>query len=731
VGRLARGGQILIRNQVSQAEGRNLVSSLKPMSRKKYVIVGDGAAGNTAARYLRLNDPQGLIEIISDDPNPAYFRAALTNYLIGELRDEQVWATPSSFYNDFNIKRQLARVTALDAANARLRLSNGRTEAYDRLLIATGARPNVLEVEGANLPGVMTLRTLQDIRQVLDWLEAQGDHRAVIVGGGPLAMEWAQGLRQHGAQVTIVIRDQGLMQRELDATASDLVAARLRSGGIELLFEEEVSAIFPDKEGRAAEVQLKSGGTLPCNLVGLAIGVRPNSEFLAKTAIERTPDGAVRVDARQRTSVENVFAAGDVAQVNGIGLQLWEPSRLQGRAAAHNMTNGAAVSTDLSDYYFATRLYDLDFALVSRPVADPDSELIDFPKGTGRISYRKLRLKNGKLISALLLGERKEKIRARGRLYQRLIAEGVEIISIRDKLLDAEFDLGGWLNARRRFGKISTDTHTLLISASELKRAQVVPESAPAPILVSDPELTPLEIKAIVSVGLSASQLKLGPTTEAAQPASAFLESGTRRWELQRGVALIGRAPDALVSLDDPRVSHAHAQISPQGNAFYLRDLGSRNGTWVNERQVSVPVSLKDGDRIQIGSTSLIFHWPNASTSIAEAGPEAARGGERPAELIGRSGAALGLEFELIDPPVTVGRDPASDVCLNEQTLSRWHAWLTQEADVWYVTDTGSRNGTFVNGKQLAPNERAPLTDGDEVAFGAVKTLYRRQGEER
>lgn len=701
------------------------------MSPKKYVIVGDGAAGNTAAHYLRLNDPEGLIEIVSDDPNPAYFRAALTNYLIGELRDDQIWATPSSFYNDFNIKRHLARVIEVDAANARLRLSNGRTEAYDRLLIATGARPNMLEVEGANLPGVMSLRTLQDIRQVLEWLNSPGIHRAVIVGSGPLALEWAQGLREHQAQVTMAIRDQGLMKRELDATASDLVEARLRQSGIELLFSEEIAAFLSGDDGRVSKVQLESGGVLPCDLAGIAIGVRPNSEFLAGSAVTRAPNGAIRVDAHQRTSVENVFAAGDVAQVNGISLQLWEPSRLQGRAAAHNMTGSAGVSTDLTDYYFATRLYDLDFALVSRPMTDADGELIDFPKGTGRISYRKLRLKNGKLVSALLLGERKEKIRARGRLYQRLIKEEIEVNSIRDKLLDDEFDLAGWLNARERLGKFSTSTHTVMVSLAELRRAQAMPESMLSHVQQSDPELTPLEVKAILSVGLSASQLKLGPALMAAEPTSAFLESGGQRWELKGGATLIGRDPKAAVSLTDPRVSYTHAQINQQGRDFYLRDLGSRNGSWVNDRQVSVPASLKDSDRITVGTTIITFRSSSASEVMAEAEPEMARGQQRLAELIGRSGAALGLEFELLDSPITVGRDPASDVCLNEPAISRWHAWLTQEADVWYATDTGSRNGTFVNGKQLAPNERAPLTDGDEMAFGTVKMLYRRQVEEQ
>ncbi len=696
-------------------------------AKKKYVIIGDGAAGITAASYLRQGDPDGIIEIYSDDPNPAYFRAALTNYLIGELRDDQIWAVPPDFYTEFNIQRQLARVLEIDTANARIRLASGAVEPYDQLLIATGSRANTLDIEGIHLPGVMTLRTLQDVRQVLDWASEHALRRAVIVGGGPLAMEWAQGLSERNVQVTMVIRDDHLMRRELDATASDLVEARLRLHGINLLLDEEVVAAVPGKDGYVAAMQLKSGGTLPCDLFGVAIGVRCNSELLKGSPLALAENGAVIVDDRQRTAVDNVYAAGDVAQVNGVTLQLWEPARLQGRTAAANML-GREAATDLSGYYFATRLYDLDFALVSRPAPPAATALIDFPQGTGRMAYRKLQIAEGRLVSALLLGERQEKIRARGRLYQRLIREQIDISSIQDRLLDPDFDLARWLNAQRAgpVEKISGAGDGSIKSSADLRREQPVAGSALAQ--TQEAEVTTAAGKTLTSVGLNTGQLKIASVYDS-ETVSAVIEAGDERWPLNMIVTLIGRSPEAAIPLNDPGVSLVHAQITRQGDKYFLRDLGSRNGTWVNDRQVSMPVMLHNGDQIELGRKQLLFKSEdNSSVAAFTPTPDGADIGQaerRLAVLVGRTGVVLGLEFELAESPLTVGRDPGCDVRINDPTVSRWHAWLTEAAGLWYITDTGSANGTLINGEEIKPNERRLLNEGDKIELGNVAVKYK------
>src|SRR6266567_3553447 len=151
------------------------------MARRRYLIIGDGAAGTSAAEHVRRADPQGLIAIYSDDPHPAYFRAALTNYLLGELTEQQLWAVPPNFYQDHQVHRGLARVAGVDPQRALVYLASGGAPVpYDALLVATGSRARPPPFQGGDLPGVMTMRTLQDARDMMDQLRAGAVARAVV-----------------------------------------------------------------------------------------------------------------------------------------------------------------------------------------------------------------------------------------------------------------------------------------------------------------------------------------------------------------------------------------------------------------------------------------------------------------------------------------------------------------------------------------------------------------------
>ena len=138
------------------------------MSQKRYIIIGDGAAGTTAAQSLRAADKGATIAILSDDPHAAYFRAALTNYLLGELREEQIWAVPPTFYDEYAIHRALVRVAKVDTQRSLLWLAQGgRPIGFDSLILASGSRSRPPTFDGAWLPGIMTMRTLQDVHRVM------------------------------------------------------------------------------------------------------------------------------------------------------------------------------------------------------------------------------------------------------------------------------------------------------------------------------------------------------------------------------------------------------------------------------------------------------------------------------------------------------------------------------------------------------------------------------------
>lgn len=819
-----------------------------------YVIIGDGGAGTTAAHYIRQADPSGRIEIYSDDPNAAYYRAALTNYLIGELREAQLFAVPPDFYQSENIQRSLGRVATLDAKNSCFTLQDGTQVAYDQLLIAAGARPNAPTFPGAELPGVMTMRNLQDARAVMDLVSAKRLRQAVVVGGGPLGIEWVQGLLHHHVRVIYLLRGDMFFEKALDRTASDLVISRLRAEGVDVRVNEEIGAALAGKDGRMRAIRLKnSGEEVACQLVGAAIGIRPNVEFLEGASVEVAVDPkrgtvqGIRVNEKMQTNIPNVYAAGDIIHRT---LGLWEPARLQGRVAGRNMAGGSEAFRQ-TVHYNATRLYDLDFAGVGEIAEKPGDEvLINFPRGSGRVAYRKLIVRDGKLVGAILLGQRKEHVRKYGLHYRNLIDQGIDISDVSKNLLDPSFDLASWMDsreigdqivsARRIPDRSSVLTNAAMrmtrneLNAELLRSTSTAPEVAKAMLLqggskvslknltrigrspdndlvLNDPEvsgrharirqdatgflledlqssngtflngarvgaLERLASGALITIGKTQIQFVMEPPKEnlhmtsvglpeAAPPPSALpsdpvwgtLQVNGREIPLRMLSPNIGRDPKSDVVLDDPSISYFHAQLVRQGNDAYLRDLGSRNGTYVNGQLISVPHRLAHGDKIKLGETSLVFRsgsTPAPKKELSEPAPISIPRQEQEPERVEapapvpveprpapaptpplpekpilanvprdlalkvRGGPLVGQSFPLNQSPMTMGRNPASHIVISDEKASWRHAMFKQEDMKWFVRDLGSSNHTFLNEKALEPNQPYPLQPGDRIRIG-------------
>ena len=701
----------------------------------RYAIIGDGAAGTTAAFYIRRADPNGRVIILSDDPQAAYYRAALTNFLIGELREEQLFAVPPNFYTEFRVERFQARVAKVDTQAGTLRLASGGGLPYDRLLIAAGANPNLPPWPGADLAGVMTMRTMQDARVVLDGLAGKQIKRAVIVGAGPLGIEWVQGLRNRGVEVTYVIRGDMFMEGVLDRTASDLVWSRLRSGGVDLRLNEEITEVLGSKDRRVRAVRLKSGQELPCELVGSAIGIRANIEFLngSGVAIER----GIPVDEHMQTNVPNVFAAGDIAAVldpatgRRRGFGLWEPARLQGRAAGINMSGGTH-RYRVGVQYNATRLWDLDLGAVGRTIEGEGDQVIpDFPRTGREIRYRKLILRDGKLVGALMLGNRRQGVRSRALQFGRLIELGVDVSEVATGLLDPRFDVASWLDehdpdAVGRGSETVAAEDEAVPTNSELRRGSAVRAIPDLPTL---------------------------PTQEA--PELTLSLQGGQSYRVTRPVTVIGRHPENDVVLSDEYVSGRHAQIRLEVNAFMLSDAGSRNGTFINDVPVMAPTPLRQGDVIRLGSTRLSVSLPASQVApSAGFGPQAPQvpevtPGAAPAPEVGGAypsgarvreptvimapvGAVLGWldvagkRHDLAGQTMNLGRDPKSDVAISDPAVSYTHAQITRLGNDLYLRDVGSRNGTYVNVQLVSVPHL--LTDGDVIHVGMTDLTFHGMG---
>lgn len=725
------------------------------MSQKRYIIIGDGAAGTTAAQSLRAADKGATIAILSDDPHAAYFRAALTNYLLGELREEQIWAVPPSFYDEYAIHRALVRVAQVDTKRSLLWLAQGgRPIGYDSLILASGSRARPPTFEGAWLPGIMTMRTLQDVHRVMDLIKLKGLKTAMVVGGGPLALEWAHGLSHRGVNVMMVVREQKFLPGAIDGVASDLLLARLRHAGVQVRMGDEIVAATPGPQGRVGGVVLKSGERVACELVCVAIGVICNSEFLgADSGIAIAKNGGIEVDDQMRTTVPNVYAAGDVAAHQGRLLQLWEPARMQARVVASTI-QGKGDRWTPGVHYMATRLYDLDCASLGDVAVTPQGaeELVDFPQRTGRISYRKLCVKDDRLVGALMFGEKEAHVRRWGRGLKRLIDTKADISKIKHELLDPAFDLAAWLQTNELTEKPKVAKPATMASAivGQMKGTHAIN-------LADLPPLPGIGVKKSAAPGMppdsagSSGAAQPGPATaaaaehaaadamgggavaaafaDAAPPPQIMLEGPPGRIQVQPPSAIVGRDPASAIPLNDPLVSWRHAEFTISGQFVYLRDLGSGSGTWINNAPVTTPKSLRDGDRIRVGSTELTirvaqFNADGSRMSIEAASLQKSQMGEAKPHLEVRNGRALGLSFELVLDMITIGRDPASIIRLDDESIDWRHAWIRKNGAGWDIADAESHGVTKRNGIVLTPNQWVPMQAGDTIEIGEVAMLY-------
>ncbi|MEO6601501.1 MAG: FAD-dependent oxidoreductase [Polyangiaceae bacterium] len=718
------------------------------MARKRYLIIGDGAAGLTAAAGLRIADPEAVIGVFSDEPVPGYYRAALTNYLLGELREDQLFAVAPDFYQTYGIHRIFTRVVGVDIARSGVWCSTSPELAgYDQLLVAAGARARAPTFEGAHLRGVLTLRTIADARQVYDAVRLRGLKTAVVLGGGALGLEWAHALLEHGVKVTLIERAPRFLPGALDEVASDLLATRLRKAGIEVLFNDEVRAVHPGPQG-VAGVALASGRGVACELVAAALGVVPNTEFLANTGIKLAQNGAVAVDRRLQSSVAGVWAAGDVASVAGEWLALWEPARLQARVAAQNM-RGGQVEHRPGAHYFATRLFDLDFARIGHiERREGTTELIDFPRGTGQIAYRKLVFEGNVLKGALMIGERALRVRAIGRNMKRLIDAAVDVSEIKHRLLEPSLDVEAWLERKRLVERPVPPRKTAVIAEAKIKRTQAISlggalasaTGAMSEFAASNTTGGTLAIPSAVMPAQSGmttaipggprrtKMLSIGLHAEAAPEGRASLAPiDDARLELQGHslpivlqITNLGQSPECQIPLRDPTLSAFHAQLVRHAAGLYVRDLGSSSGTWVNGQCLFGPHSLHDGDRLRLGQLELVFRSRALPRQAAGAQQKSVAG----PRLEVRSGGALGLNFALGQHPVLLGGGPECGIRLTDPSISPRHAELRFTGSGHAVIDLGSYGGSFARGARLTPNQLVTLNEGDWLRFGAVDVLY-------
>jgi 3-phenylpropionate/trans-cinnamate dioxygenase ferredoxin reductase subunit len=329
------------------------------MSTQTFVIVGASLAGAKAAEELRSQGFDGRVVLLGAEAERPYERPPLTkDYLRGESERDKAYVHAADFYADNEIDLETATtVTAIDPAGSRVTLDDRRTLDFDRLLLTTGAEPRRIPVDGAGLDGVYYLRTFADCDALRGRLDAGG--RVVVVGAGWIGSEFAASARQRGLDVTIVdplaLPNERIFGPEIGSFYRDVHAQH----GVELVLGDSVEAFAGDNA--VARVLTAGGREIDCDFVVVGIGVAPRVELARDGGLD--VDDGILVDEMLRTSVPNVFAAGDVARAwhpfygERVRVEHWSNALNQGPAAARAML-GEPTSYDRIPYFFSDQ-YDV------------------------------------------------------------------------------------------------------------------------------------------------------------------------------------------------------------------------------------------------------------------------------------------------------------------------------------------------------------------------------------
>jgi NADPH-dependent 2,4-dienoyl-CoA reductase/sulfur reductase-like enzyme/nitrite reductase/ring-hydroxylating ferredoxin subunit len=331
-----RDGRIFVRDRISEGE-RQMPAKPRPIERPsgRMVIIGGGAAGYAAAEMLRREGHAGGVTIVSDDVAAPYDRPNLSkDYLAGTAPEDWIPLRPSEFYVENGIDLRLGTAAAaIDVARRRIILGGGEELGFDKLLLATGAEPIRLQVPGADLPDVRTLRSLADSRDLI--ARARKGSHAVVVGASFIGLEAAAALRHRQVEVHVVAPEARPMERVLGPELGDFVRQLHESHGVVFHLGHTVGAI------EAGRVRLDDGALVHADFVVVGIGVRPRIHLAQQAGL--AIDRGVLVDEYLETSAPGIFAAGDVARwpdaYSGEQLRIehWVVAERQGQTAARNM----------------------------------------------------------------------------------------------------------------------------------------------------------------------------------------------------------------------------------------------------------------------------------------------------------------------------------------------------------------------------------------------------------
>jgi nitrite reductase (NADH) large subunit len=408
----------------------------------RYVILGASAAGLAALEAIRQRDPDGEVVLVSKEGEPCYSRVALPYLLSGEKNLAQITLYGQDYFRTKRVETIWGvGATALDRQRKEVRLEDGSTLGYDKLLIATGSRPRVPPIQGIQEADVCYHWTLADARKIEE--RAQRATDCFVIGAGFISLLTITALMKRvPLRYTVVEIAEQVMPQLLDQRGAHILEEEMRRQGIDLLLGDSVAAIERGKDGRYA-VQLRSGKTYTADMVICGTGVEPNIGFLMGSGLDLGL--GVRTNQRQETNLPDVYAAGDCAETRDLQTgqpavhAIWPTAVDQGKVAGANMA-GDSLTYPGSLSWNVTELFGLTCASVGQFREGPGTEPIIFHDPVANI-YRKILVDHKGQVAGVVLVGRAQDAQELG-ILQAMIRRGTDISRWKEHLARERTTLG-------------------------------------------------------------------------------------------------------------------------------------------------------------------------------------------------------------------------------------------------------------------------------------------------
>jgi nitrite reductase (NADH) large subunit len=392
-----------------------------------YLIVGNGAAGTTAVEKIRKQDKTGRITIVTDESLHYYSRIRLPEFMAGEIDENQLIIKKDSWYRDLSIDLVLdTHIIAADKKAKVLMAEGNRQFPYDTLLIATGSHSFLPPIKGFEKKGVFSLRNISDAREIK--AHAETVNNVVLIGGGLLGLESGNALRKMGKKVTVVEFFPRLLPRQLDVPGAEMLQAQMEDMGFSFRLDAKTSE-FTGKD-EVDGVLLEGGELLPCDMVIVSAGVRPNMELAQ--LLDLDADKGIKVDDQMKTSAADIYAAGDVAQFNDLPpYGIWPAATEQGEIAGSNMAGSAMVYKGTT---MSNKLKVIGIDLASAGNIDAEDQMENKTLIENNV-YKKIIFDGNKIVGCIMLGDT-----SGFNPIIKALSKQTDISSIKEDLLSAGFE---------------------------------------------------------------------------------------------------------------------------------------------------------------------------------------------------------------------------------------------------------------------------------------------------